>query len=109
MIEAVENDLDLELVENQVLELQGRMAVVDAKVGSIEGILNNHADVIDRLAGDLALLEDETAALRPLNRLLYLEDGKIFVEGADLVFKPARNADGTLRSTGPVMVRPPIE
>jgi sigma54-dependent transcription regulator len=102
-------DLDLELVQEQVNDLQGRLAVAEAKVASLEGIINQHADVIDGLSVDMTALREETASLRPLNDLLYFDDGKIFVDGVDMVFRPGKNEDGSLKSTGPVMVRPPIE
>jgi len=102
-------DVDLEAVEQRVLDLESQVAVMEAKAESLEGIVNNHADVLDELSADLSIMEDETASLRPLNDLLYFDDGKIFVDGVDMVFRPGQTADGKPKSTGPVMVRPPIE
>jgi len=104
-------DLDLELVEEQVRDLQSRLAVTEAQVGSIEGILNNHADVLDALSADLSAMEDETSSLRPLNDLLYLDedDDKIIVDGVDMVFRPGTNDDGSLRGTGPVVMPQRVE
>ena len=96
-------DVDLELVEGQVMELQTRVAVAEAQVGSIEGLINNHAGLIDGLSADLGDLEDETDTLRALNGLVYVEGGRIVVDGVDMVFRPATNPDGRVRSTGPVV------
>jgi len=102
-------DVDLEMLEEEVDALQARVAVMEAKLASVEGVVNNHADVLDVLNADLGDLEAETASLRPLNDVMFFEDGKIFIDGVDMVFRPAKTDDGALRSTGPVMVRPPIE
>jgi len=102
-------DVDLEQVQSELEEVLGRLAIAEAKVESLEGIINNHADMLDGLSADVDTMRDETESLRPLNDLIYLDDGKIFVDGVDMVFRPAKNADGSLRSTGPVAVRPPIE
>ncbi len=102
-------DVDLEAVENEVDALQAKLAVVEAKLASVEGVVNNHADVLDGMNADLADLENETDSLRPLNDFLYFDDGKIFVDGVDMVFRPGQTADGKVKSTGPVLVRPPIE
>ena len=107
LVDAV--DLDLEVVEGQLQDLQAKLSVTEAKVGSIESILNNHADGLDDLSAELGGLASDVTALRPLGTVLYVADGKVFVDGVDLVFKPGKNADGTPRSTGPVLVRPPIE
>ena len=96
-------DVDLELVEGQVMELQTRVAVAEAQVASIEGLINNHAGLIDGLSADLGDLEDETDTLRALNGLVYVEGGRIVVDGVDMVFRPATNPDGRVRSTGPVV------
>ncbi len=102
-------DVDLDQVQAEVDDLRGRLVVAEAKVESLEGIINNHADMLDGLSAEVDVVRDETESLRPLNDLIYFDDGKIFVDGVDMVFRPAKNADGSLRSTGPVAVRPPIE
>lgn len=102
-------DLDLDLVEGLVQELQGRLAVAEAKVGSIEGILNNHADVLDALSADVDALRDETDTLRPLNGLLFVDGDRVILDGVDLEFRPGKAADGSLRTTGLVMTPLPTE
>lgn len=102
-------DLDLDLVEGQVLELQGRLTVTEAKVGSIEGILNNHADVLDALSSGLGALEEETTSLRPLNDVVSLEGGRVVLDGADLEFRPGTHPDGSPRTTGPVVMPLPTK
>lgn len=96
-------DADLVALETEMNVVLQNLGVMQQQIDSLEGIVNNHADVLDVVAADVDALDAETASVRQINGVISFEDGRVVISGADLLFEPGENEDGSMRPTGPIV------
>ncbi|MEN0063404.1 MAG: hypothetical protein AAGA48_14730 [Myxococcota bacterium] len=111
-VEAVKDiarDVDeaLGVLESDFDEQARALQALEASMRDLSAIINNHADLIDVLGGEIEVLNGQLGLLRALEGTLEVEGGQVRIVDADLVLVPGRDEDGRVKSNGQIRTADP--
>ncbi len=102
---AVDDALDV--LEADVDQQARALKTLEASMREVSAILNNHADLIDVLGGEIEVVDEQLGLLRALDGTLEVEDGQIRIVDADLVLVPGLDEAGRVKSNGQIRTGDP--
>ncbi|MCA9566821.1 MAG: hypothetical protein KC656_03225, partial [Myxococcales bacterium] len=77
-------------------------------IAELTTIVNNHADLLDGQAEDLATLDRDTQLVRDMQGMVSVQDGQLRIEDANLVLIQGADADGKPRENGRILTQPAV-
>jgi hypothetical protein len=106
---ALADDVDADLgdVQDQLDGHADELEQLHLEVQAISDVVNAHATELDRHADALSDLETQTVGLRTLEGVMSFEDGRVVIQGADVLLKPEPNSDGSPGRMGQILNRTP--
>jgi len=100
-------DEALGVLEADVDDQARALQALETSMRDLGDIVNNHADLLDQLGGEIEVLDGQLGLLRALDGTLEVEGGQVRIVDADLILVPGRDEDGRIKPNGQIRTADP--